>query len=123
MCKPKNLGGLGIFNTYVMNKCLIIKWWWKILTSDLDSLWLQLLKAEYFPDCSPMFATATRGSQFWRDLIKVWDEFRVQVVVGNGESVRFWLDWWCGDAPLSAFFPVLFTYCSSGEISTLGAFS
>lgn len=30
MCKPKNLGGLGILNTSVMNKCLIVKWWWKI---------------------------------------------------------------------------------------------
>ena len=30
MCRPKNLGGLGIINTLVMNKCLLIKWWWKL---------------------------------------------------------------------------------------------
>lgn len=28
MCKPKELGGLGILNTSIMNKCLILKLWW-----------------------------------------------------------------------------------------------
>ena len=27
ICGPKNLGGLGILNTAIMNKCLIVKWW------------------------------------------------------------------------------------------------
>lgn len=45
MCRPKSLGGgLGIMNTAIMNKCLIIKWCWKILTTGPDTLWFQILK-------------------------------------------------------------------------------
>lgn len=119
MCRPKNLGGLGIINTAVMNKCLIIKWWWKILTVDQGTMGLKLLKAKYFPNGSPLFASAVGGSQFWRDLVKVKDDFRAQVkfLVGNRTSIQFWLDWWHGDAPLAASFPILFSYCSNLQIS------
>src|SRR4051812_3421999 len=71
ICRPKNLGGLGIINTAVMNKCLIIKWWWKIMSSSESPLWLRILKAKYYPESSPMFAPASGGSQFWQDLVKV----------------------------------------------------
>lgn len=66
-----------------------------------------------------MFAPATRGSQFWKDLVRVRDVFRehVKFVVGNGSSIRFWLDWWSGDSPLASSFPILFSYCSNQEIS------
>ena len=37
--------------------------------------------------------------------------------MGNGRSVRFWRDWWCGDAPLATQFPVLFSYCPKPDIS------
>ena len=29
-------------------------------------------------------------------------------IVGNGTRIRFWLDLWCGTAPLRQFFPILF---------------
>lgn len=119
MCRPKNMGGLGIINMAVMNKCLIIKWWWRILTADCDTLWLKLLKAKYFPNSSPMFTSAAGGSQFWRNLVKVRDDFRAHVkfLVGNGTSVRFWLDWWTRDATLASSFLILFSYCSNPYIS------
>lgn len=119
MCRPKNLGGLGIMNTAIMNKCLIIKWWWRILNAGPGTLWFDILKAKYFPNSSPLFAPAAGGSQFRRQLVKVRDDFRSQVkfVVNNGTSVQFWLDWWHGDGPLSSSFPVLFSYCSNPETS------
>lgn len=94
MCRPKSLGGLGIINTSIMNKCLIFKWWWRILTSSPGVMWFDILKAKYFPSSSPLFASAARGSQFWRELVKVRDEFRSHVMfaVHGGKSVRFWLD-------------------------------
>ena len=65
ICRPKSLGGLGIINTLVMNKCLIIKWWWKIMSTTTDKpLWYNILKAKYFPSSSPMFARATGAPQF-----------------------------------------------------------
>lgn len=89
------------------------------MTAGAGTLWFDILKAKYFPFCSPMFAAASQGSQFWKDLIKVRDVFRDQVkfVVGNGASTRFWLDWWSGDSPLASSFPVLFSYCSNPDIS------
>ena len=35
--------------------------------------------------------------------------------VGNGQRVRFWLDKWCGDEPLSVSFSSLFTLSMSKE--------
>ena len=119
MCRPKNLGGLGILNTSIMNQCLMIKWWWKIMSAEDQPLWLSILKAKYFPSSSPMFALPRGGSQFWKSLVKVRPVFQsfVKFVVGDGSSIRFWLDWWCGDSPLSVTFPTLFSYCSDPNIS------
>ena len=63
--------GLRIINIATMNKCLMIKWWWKIMTTEADTLWLSILKAKYFPTSNPMFAYSRGGSQFWKDLVKV----------------------------------------------------
>jgi hypothetical protein len=30
ICRPKELGGLGMTNTETMNECLLVKWIWKI---------------------------------------------------------------------------------------------
>ena len=89
------------------------------MSSGASSLWYYVLKAKYFPHSSPMFAGARHGSQFWKDLIKVRPLFleHVKFIVGDGSSVCFWLDWWCGDAPLSMRFPVLFSYCPNLNIS------
>lgn len=45
--RTKSLGGLGILNTQVMNGCLIIKWWWRIMTATPGTLWFDILKARY----------------------------------------------------------------------------
>lgn len=54
-----------------MNKCLILKWWWRILSADPSELWLRILKAMYFPSSSPLMVSGSGGSQFWRQLVKV----------------------------------------------------
>lgn len=117
MCRPKNLGG--IINTPIMNKCLIIKWWRRILSIEPSVLWFGILKAKYFPTSSPLFASAISGSQFWHQVVKVRDDLRslVKFNVGEGVSVHFWLDWWHGDRPLCLSFLVLFSYCSIPAIS------
>lgn len=117
--RPKNMGGLGIINTAVMNKCLMIKWWWKIMSSGRGSLWFSILEAKYFPSSNPMSASPRGGSQFWKDLVKVRPIFKdhVKFLVGNGASIRFWLDWWCGDSTLAVTFPTLFSFCPNPDIS------
>ena len=89
------------------------------MTLEEPPTWLSILKAKYFPSSSPMFAPASGGSQFWRQLVKVRPIFwsLVKFVVRNGKSNRFWLDWWVGDSTLAAAFPALFFYCDDAEIS------
>ena len=43
-----------ILNTVIMNKCLIMKWWWCILTIGSGTLWFYLLKV--FPLVEPLVA-------------------------------------------------------------------
>jgi len=46
LCRPKNQGGVGMINTYIMNQCLLVKWIWKIMKG-ADETWFHLLKAKY----------------------------------------------------------------------------
>jgi hypothetical protein len=46
VCKPKELGGLGILNTKLMNIALMLKWIWK-LYQGAEGLWVDLLQAKY----------------------------------------------------------------------------
>ena len=76
------------------------------MSAEDQPLWMDMLKAKYFPSLSPMFAVPRGGSQFWKSLVKVRPIFQsfVKFVVGDGSSIRFWLDWWCGDSPLTVTF-------------------
>jgi hypothetical protein len=49
MCKPKELGGLGILNTHIINIALMLKWLWK-LYQNAEGLWVDLLRAKYLGD-------------------------------------------------------------------------
>ena len=57
-------------------------------SSGVESLSARILKAKYFPTSSPFFASTRSGSQFWRALGLVRDEFRslVKFVVGDDKS-------------------------------------
>ena len=74
------------------------------MSAEDQPLWLLILKAKYFPSSSPMFALPRGGSQFWKSLVKVRPVFQsfVKFGVGDGSSIRFWLDWWCGESPLAS---------------------
>ncbi|XP_047058014.1 uncharacterized protein LOC124664572 [Lolium rigidum] len=74
VCKPKELGGLGILNTKLMNIALMLKWIWK-LYQGAEGLWVDLLQAKYLGGndiFSPL--VPTKGSQFWNAIqkIKCW---------------------------------------------------
>lgn len=46
ICKPKELGGLGIKDWGLFNKALIGKWRWRLL-HEPNSLWSLVLRAKY----------------------------------------------------------------------------
>jgi hypothetical protein len=43
--KPKSVGGLGIIDLEVQNKCLLSKWLFKLLNE--DGMWQEILKKKY----------------------------------------------------------------------------
>jgi hypothetical protein len=45
MCQPKNLGGLGIQNLEIQNKCLLSKWLLKLI--NLEGLWQTIIRNKY----------------------------------------------------------------------------
>ncbi|KAK1607661.1 hypothetical protein QYE76_031334 [Lolium multiflorum] len=123
VCRPKEVGGLGILNTRHMNIALMLKWVWK-LYHNADGLWADLIKAKYLGEhdlFSPL--VPTKGSQFWNSIQRVKWYFKLGAkhCVRNGKRTFFWLDWWLGTAPLRDRYPVLFSCCDSPFITVLGA--
>jgi hypothetical protein len=45
LCQPKDQGGIGILHLNTMNRALLSKWLYKLLTS--DGMWQQLLRNKY----------------------------------------------------------------------------
>ena len=63
--------------------------------------------------------TGPYGVSVWKFIRKGWDTFHSQCsfLVGDGQRVKFWQDWWCGDMALSAAFPELFAISRDKEAS------
>jgi hypothetical protein len=115
VCRPKEVGGLGILNTKTMNIALMLRWIWRLYQNE-EGLWVDLLKAKYLGDhdlFSPL--VKTKGSQFWNSIQKLKWHFKLGArhKVRNGRRTYFWLDWWTGRGPLHQQFPKLFACCDN----------
>jgi hypothetical protein len=44
--RPKDQGGLGISDNRMVNRCLLVKWIWKI-SQGSDDTWFKLIKGKY----------------------------------------------------------------------------
>ncbi|WVZ61551.1 hypothetical protein U9M48_011408 [Paspalum notatum var. saurae] len=107
--KPKHLGGLGILNLEVQNRCLLSKWLFKVINE--DGLWQDLLKRKYLSNNSISQVSKKPGdSHFSPGLMHVNDQFLAlgsfEVKVGNQAS--FWEDYWIGDKPFMEVYPSLY---------------
>ncbi|GLT44686.1 hypothetical protein SLA2020_185710 [Shorea laevis] len=80
-----------------MNQAFLAKLGWRILTEP-DALWVQVVKAKYFPNCGFLEAKCKAG------LSHTWSGPLVQaitsILVSNGVNTRFWLDSWLLHYPL-----------------------
>jgi hypothetical protein len=103
VCRPKYLGGLGLYSTKARNLALLAKLNWRVM-EDLDSLWAKTLIAKYCPNgiMDERLRTRRSGSSNWKGLRKGHGVFRkgLRWVVNNGHEVSFWHDLWVGDSPL-----------------------
>uniref|UniRef100_A0A2N9EXD0 Reverse transcriptase domain-containing protein n=1 Tax=Fagus sylvatica TaxID=28930 RepID=A0A2N9EXD0_FAGSY len=119
VCQPVHCGGLGIKNHAVLNQALLGKWLWRFMVEH-DSLWKQVIVTKYGYEprsWSPGIANGHYGRSLWKHIRQGWDRFssHLKFVLGCGSRIRFWLDIWCGEVPLSRAFPLLFRIAQSKE--------
>jgi hypothetical protein len=101
LCQPKDQGGIGILDLNTMNRALLSKWLYKLLTS--DGMWQQLLRNKYIGSKSLAQVEWKIGdSHFWSCLMKVKPDFLRfgTFLVNDGSQVRFWDDSWLDGSPL-----------------------
>lgn len=96
LCQPKAFDGFGFRRMKDMNKVLLAKLGWKVLTEP-KSLWVQCVKVRYC-NCRCLFSLSPRLNGFWgwkniliaRDLLKKCCCFKI----GNGSTIDIWKDFW-----------------------------
>ena len=94
LCKPKRLGGLGFRNFSDMNKSLVAKLGWSILTKP-SSPWAKLLINKYGRRANWLEGNCdSRGSPTWKGIVKSRD---VLTRAGGLLSNRGWADCQCLD--------------------------
>ncbi|XP_060217918.1 putative acyl-activating enzyme 19 isoform X2 [Lycium barbarum] len=108
---PKHLGGLGIKDLALHNKCMLMKWHWRFNQDDAG-LWKEIIQAKYGSTshwCSNPILTPY-GTGLWKDIRRLWDEFflNTSFQVGNGAHILFWKDKWLDSITLKDAFPRLF---------------
>ena len=81
-------------------------------------MWSQILRNKYLHSKTLAHVTMRpTDSPFWKGLMRTEDMFfrRVQYLVGNGMSTRFWEDTWLGDTPLAVQYPTLYNIVQRKE--------
>jgi hypothetical protein len=107
--KPKSIGGLGIIDLDVQNKCLLSKWIIKLLNE--EGLWQQILKRKYLKNKTLWQVEKRKGdSHFWSGLMEVKRLVveRGRFTIQDGTQTRFWEDLWIGREPLMTKYPSLY---------------
>lgn len=130
VCKPKELGGLGVKDWGAFNKALLGKWRWR-LSMDNPGLWCRIIKAKYGgPNGDWVIPRTAKASPWWCDIRKscfedpggTWLSKSISKRLGDGSDTRFWLDLWVGDVPLAVRFAGLYNLSlqQSGLVSDMG---
>jgi ribonuclease HI len=100
VCRPKDLGGLGLYTTKSRNIALLAKLNWRVM-EESDSLWAKILVSKYCLNgiMDEKLMTRSSGSSNWKGLKMGHEAFRkgIRWLVNNGHDVSFWHDLWVGD--------------------------
>ena len=115
----KRKGGLGVRRLSTLNSALLCKWNWRF-ANERENLWRHVISRKFGEEERGWFTREVRegfGVGFWEEIRKEGAILQNRVVffVGNGRSVKFWNDIWCGNFALCNSFPSLYAFASSKE--------
>jgi hypothetical protein len=119
VCQPIHLGGLGIRYLQIFNKALLGKWLWRF-GNEREALWRLVIVAKYGEQhggWSSGELLVPNGVSLWRNIRKEWTTFSrfLSFEIGDGATVRFWTDRWCGTTSLKEAYPDLFRITRNKE--------
>lgn len=96
VCKPKSCGGLGLRKLSDMNLAMLGKIGCSLAT-DTGKLWVQVLKAKYFPHFMFMGCRRKKScSRVWPAILNTRSTLRKGLCfkVGKGNNINYWEDPW-----------------------------
>ncbi|XP_020109325.1 uncharacterized protein LOC109724810 [Ananas comosus] len=111
ICKSKREGGLGILDVGAMNCALLTKWWWKFQQAP-HLQWNRVIRDLYYIRRRPLMEGRSfrPQSHWWKGVLSLKSIFKwgSTYKLGNGNSIDFWLDRWCGETTLGSAFPKIY---------------
>jgi hypothetical protein len=112
------VGGMGIIDLHIQNKCLLSKWIFKLINE--DGLWQQVLKKKYLKGKTLSHLERKKGdSHFCAGSMEVKNLVleRGRFQVHDGSQTRFWEDLWLGKEPLMIKYPALYNLVRKKNVS------
>jgi hypothetical protein len=112
VCKPKELGGLGIKDIGIQNICLLLKLLHR-LHCPQSSSWAAWVQNR----ASVATLSGDVYGDHWQVLRSLLPLYRAitTVQLGDGRTSSFWFDVWMGDEALADSYPALFSHCNKKE--------
>ncbi|GKA98526.1 RNA-directed DNA polymerase, eukaryota [Tanacetum coccineum] len=123
--KDKKRGGLGVSSLYALNRGLMLKWFWKFFVHK-DALWTKVIKAIHGVNGNVSSGGNYGGRSCWSSIVNEVQVLQKKGVyffdfmkfkLGNGGTVKFWLDRWHEDGILKDIFPRVFALEESKEVT------
>ncbi|KAL0444660.1 UNVERIFIED_CONTAM: hypothetical protein Slati_2188700 [Sesamum latifolium] len=131
VCRPVSEGGLGIRDLQALNKGLMSRHLWRVITADRSSIWVDWIFHYRLRDLSVWTVSDRTGSWGWRKMVRLRDWLRpfVHYKVGDGTSFSLWHDPWHPLGPLISQFPLgrgthlclILRYCARSSWTVPGA--
>lgn len=112
---PKEKGGLGLGSLRALNLSLLVKWWWRYKVEN-DSLWRKVIQGLHKIDIRTGLANRRIKGTWLRTTTVINDLEELQIdsknifqrKLGDGGSILFWKENWCGSSIFQDRFPNLY---------------
>ncbi|KAL0439844.1 UNVERIFIED_CONTAM: hypothetical protein Slati_2467400 [Sesamum latifolium] len=122
VCRPIEEGGLGIRDLLALNRGLMSRHLWRIISGDRSSLWVDWISHYRLQEHSVWAVSDRSGSWGWRKLVRLRAVIRlfIEYRIDSGSSFLLWHDPWHELGPLITRFPLGPRHSSTLPMAHLG---